>query len=429
VMKPDSQLEGFFRFFRDGYRILELSCLKNKGGRFIELCDYHSGSQQGNLRILEGKGGFGWFRFDRELRWFFLGEKLPDSDDRKEAVYSKTRNHRNYLPKRYHFERKSRVLDLAQSKILPGIKPSVTHTNGDNKPRVPRVEMSLDEPRPTRLFDFVWKPRNKTLRITVNEGSKREAKWVGLSTPLGPITKTYRAKSSNIEEVLDAQQSSICLEEMAQLQIQAEAQVEAQVEIKPTSIQASPLKDPTPASLTTASVVLLSREASRDHALKMVDYLPQGTPELILPEPFGSTATQELDFQEPLLVSDMEESELQLSFLETSTSKEFASPLSCIPLNMLAPAVTPPILQSCEAEALVNPSKWVSQQMNYFRKQVGVSISGHEPECMALLTRIDKDRQLLKRTTTSRKSTQKGLRELRNLSSSVNYEGKQVRCC
>jgi hypothetical protein len=60
---------------------------------------------------------------------------------------------------------------------------------------------------------------------------------------------------------------------------------------------------------------------------------------------------------------------------------------------------------------------------------VGVSISGHEPECMALLIHIDKDRQLLKRTTTSHKSVQKGLRELRNLSSSVNYEGKQLSCC
>ena len=38
------------------------------------------------------------------------------------------------------------------------------------------------------------------------------------------------------------------------------------------------------------------------------------------------------------------------------------------------------------------PSKWVSQQLNFFRKHVGVSISGHEQECMDLLTRIDKDR-------------------------------------
>jgi hypothetical protein len=51
---------GFFKSHRDGYRTLELSCMKNKGGRYVELSDYHSGSQQGNIRIPEGrlaKGG------------------------------------------------------------------------------------------------------------------------------------------------------------------------------------------------------------------------------------------------------------------------------------------------------------------------------------------------------------------------------------
>jgi hypothetical protein len=29
--------------------------MKNKGGRFVELLDYHSGSQQGHIQIPEGK--------------------------------------------------------------------------------------------------------------------------------------------------------------------------------------------------------------------------------------------------------------------------------------------------------------------------------------------------------------------------------------
>jgi hypothetical protein len=75
------------------------------------------------------------------------------------------------------------------------------------------------------------------------------------------------------------------------------------------------------------------------------------------------------------------------------------------------------------------PSKWVSQQLNFFRKHVEVSISGHEQECMDLLTRIDKDRQLKKPSNTLHKFVSKGVRVLRNLSSLVNYEGKQLRCC
>ena len=68
-----TQAIGFFKSHRDGYRTLELSCMKNKGGRYVELSDYHSGSQQGNIRILEGRFGTGWVSFAREIRHFFLG--------------------------------------------------------------------------------------------------------------------------------------------------------------------------------------------------------------------------------------------------------------------------------------------------------------------------------------------------------------------
>ena len=72
-------------------------------------------------------------------------------------------------------------------------------------------------------------------------------------------------------------------------------------------------------------------------------------------------------------------------------SEEPLSPLSCTPLNTMAAMVPPPLRLSCEDEVMTNPSKWVSQQMNFFRKHVGVSILGHELESLALLTRIDKD--------------------------------------
>lgn len=120
---------------------------------------------------------------------------------------------------------------------------------------------------------------------------------------------------------------------------------------------------------------------------------------------------------------------LDLTTVEYSVSEELSSPLVCTPIAILGPMVTPHPLLNYEDEAVINPSKWVSQQMNYFRKHVGVSISGHEPECLALLTKIDKERQLLKPPHIARKSASKGLRELRNLSSSVNYEGKQLSCC
>lgn len=65
--------KGYFQSFRDSYWTLELSCMKNKGGRFVELSDYHSGSQQGHIRIPEGKNRWSWIFFVQEIRQFFLG--------------------------------------------------------------------------------------------------------------------------------------------------------------------------------------------------------------------------------------------------------------------------------------------------------------------------------------------------------------------
>jgi hypothetical protein len=68
---PSTQA-GSFQFLRDGYRTLEMSCISNRGGRFVELVEYHGGSQRGNLRIPEGHRGVGWVRFLFELRRYFL---------------------------------------------------------------------------------------------------------------------------------------------------------------------------------------------------------------------------------------------------------------------------------------------------------------------------------------------------------------------
>ena len=63
---------GTFEFLHDGYHTLEFSCLSNRGGRFVELSEYHVGSQRGNLRIPEGQKGAGWAQFGSELRQYFL---------------------------------------------------------------------------------------------------------------------------------------------------------------------------------------------------------------------------------------------------------------------------------------------------------------------------------------------------------------------
>jgi hypothetical protein len=67
-------LEGFFEFFRDRYRVLELSCLSNRGGRFLDISEYHSGAQRGSIRLPEGRQGAGWSLFEFQVRKHFLCE-------------------------------------------------------------------------------------------------------------------------------------------------------------------------------------------------------------------------------------------------------------------------------------------------------------------------------------------------------------------
>jgi hypothetical protein len=423
MMKPGSHLEGFFRFFRDGYRILELSCLKNRGGRFIELRDYHSGSQQGNLRIPEGKGGTGWARFDRELRRFFLGENTMAFGDRNEAVgISKSRNQRDL----YRETRNPGKAVMDTSKILPRSKPSVTPEIWTS---MPRVELSRVEPRPTHLSVFKWNPAGKTICISIQEGGRREVQWVGLPSSSGPKINGFRTKANNNVEqvVLEAQVEKNL--ELAQLHVSVghePIQVEAQLSLKPTSIQVTfegPLEESVLEETELKNPVMLG-ECSRSFSDWVFDHTTHMESETSTP----INAIQEPVSPAPCLSSGDMVQDHQLAILEDSISEDPASPLSCSPLNSVVPTAPPPLCLSYE-EAMNNPSKWVSQQMNFFRKHVRVSISGHEPECLALLTRIDKDRQHLQPLHTPRKSVTKGLRELRNLSSSINYEGKQLSCC
>jgi hypothetical protein len=416
LLQQSSELKGFFRFKRTEYSTLEFSCLQNQRGRFVELCEYHGGAQRGGIRVPEGYLGKGWHRFAEELNSFFLGKQPPVEFREGRSRNGKTIPNRKLLDSR---DPPAKILHPAGD---------VTATNSANSNLLPRVTLDLDAIRPTWKCEFEWNPRVKTLRITKGVEGKRKVEWVGLKFKAQGLIQRDNGAFPQAQAPLEVSsepmridQSPTHVDDVAPAQLQTQAEI--QVEIEPTSIQDS-LKDSVLALVSDIDAV--AEETSRDQAVMVVDY--QGALELVPPEPLSPIATQKLEFQDSSSGSGMEVSGLQFSLLETMTSEEFASPLSCT-LNILALPVAPPLIQSCEDEALANPSKWVSQQMNYFRKQVGVSILGHEPECMALLIRIDKDRQLLKRTTTSRKSVHKGLRELRNLSSSVNYEGKQLICC
>jgi hypothetical protein len=178
VLRQTAELKGFFRFLRTEYSTLELSCLQNQHGRFVEICEYHGGAQRGGIRIPEGFRGKNWDRFVRELHSFFPGTATAEPQagepcngkgriklDKREirAGASSVSEARNG-----NFELKSRdTRDLKKSAVIA---------------ELPRVTMNPVAPRPTRKWDFKWEPGIKTLRITKSVEGKRIAEWVGLKT-------------------------------------------------------------------------------------------------------------------------------------------------------------------------------------------------------------------------------------------------------
>ncbi len=108
------------------------------------------------------------------------------------------------------------------------------------------------------------------------------------------------------------------------------------------------------------------------------------------------------------------------------------SPLLCVPLAIIDPldqGVVAPGITPIKGNA---HSKWVNRQYRDICKLVGFLIDSHEQECLELLRRIEDTRAQTKGAVSSRKlisPASKGKHELKNLVSSVNYDGKwRVRC-
>jgi hypothetical protein len=156
---PQFNTQGFLEFFRDGYHTVEVSGMKNDRGTFIEISEFHSGSQQGGIRVSEGRRGVGWAYFEKELRRFFLNEQ---SSSMSSSVMGRQRREKVSIN-----SGKERDLGKRIDNSLPAVE---IHR------RKSQAHLLVDAPRPTRRCEFKWKPHLKTLHITVSEGNVRQAK-------------------------------------------------------------------------------------------------------------------------------------------------------------------------------------------------------------------------------------------------------------
>jgi hypothetical protein len=75
------------------------------------------------------------------------------------------------------------------TKSAPDLQPTVLTL----KAKDGKSKMASNEPRPTRSFHFEWKPRSRTLRISLDQSSRRQVCWMGLEEGVG--LKAQKAES------------------------------------------------------------------------------------------------------------------------------------------------------------------------------------------------------------------------------------------
>ena len=436
LCKITDQPEGFFQSFRDGYRILEISCMKNKRGRFVELSDYHSGSQQGHIRIPEGKKRGGWDSFVKELRQFFLGcrlrlASLSGCAAASRAEASKISNQDLSRNSRFPLNGESRRLggDFAKSAgIMLNGRNSVFERIDFSQPHLPRVQLVEGGPRSTCHHTFLWNLAHRTLHITKEEGGKRAMSWVDVNSrpnelhvalgplkqpvaimPLSPDAKPIKPTKPNHRRKIRSKVEPVgqwglpsffsCLD-LDSCYEKGEASCDSQAS------EISALVSPAMISLVTRKFKeRWSLKSSASATMEALDHYHAPTDTTKLP------AT-------PISVSHT--SVLRLVLFSDDDTIDARRPIQSVALVAN---------HGGQFEGEEKRSKWLDTQYRRFSKQVGVSITGFENQCYSLLRRIDEERTKKLKDLGPRQSSVSGkkfVRELKRLTSFMNYEGKHV---
>ncbi|GMY04854.1 hypothetical protein FCV25MIE_00092, partial [Fagus crenata] len=411
LRNPQFNIQGFIQFFRDGYRTLEVSGI-------IDISEFHSGSQQGGIRVPDGRNGDG----------VNLGKK---SD-----------------------------LGKGFDNGLPAV--------GIHRPKL-RVQFLADAPRPMCSCDFIWKPCNKTLRITLSEGNLRQAKWAWINAPKQARMANTRAQDNEVEAPTQARIETARAQEPQVNEVAQRASKETWVPKQPQPSlglvdQLEILSWPSPIlidqnksevdSVTVEDLIaseedgLTAEEAIRDLVLHSsvsdvfgvegvtsdaaMEFVVAGTaiaPPLLLDRVNGMEMASLLLLEG---ASGYGSPPLPLPWSTRPDSERTQSPIVCKPLAKIAPLGFSKFTDQYLGDVLALEeamSLWVEQKYKDFGELVGMLIAGFEAECIALLCRIDAERKKGRHTLGPCKPTRsvkKGTRELRNLISTVNYGGKKV---
>uniref|UniRef100_A0A2N9GXU6 Reverse transcriptase domain-containing protein n=1 Tax=Fagus sylvatica TaxID=28930 RepID=A0A2N9GXU6_FAGSY len=437
LRNPNQNTEGFFEFQRDGNKMLEISCHANRGGRFVEVSEYHSGNQQGCIRVPEGRRGAGWSVFEFQSRKYFLCETrhtpatqaFPRQTHDTGMTAGGTRN-TNQDPRRQ--KRKSRKSRSTKSSGISGSSRDSRALGQSIAPITPTdvwrkkcldsnlkswVLMNPEAPRPTRKTSFIWNPSAKSLRAL--KPSPR-----GLNTsdpaPMDSDLHTSRVNASNVEaeasRLSDFQPESSDeapgrslgdseLSSVPPVNFEVTVRVEEPRAITDLTLARVDLEEEIQDTAQTGS-----ETQSHNDMKSRLDH-DTGVPSVEVPIPitsmvdaFEEPGCAEVVMPEPSLVTD-------LALCEAEPS----APLTCEPLAVVAP---PNVSVAPRKPHSLDRSTWVNTQYKGICELMGFPLESHEQQCLALLRRIEAARFIKKGEVGLRKmvvSGTKGARELRNL--------------
>ena len=341
--------------------------------------------------------------------------------------------------------RDPRAPDLMTAPITPSVKVGDKFPNSNT-----RVRMDPTAPRPTRRFGFIWKPKSHTLRIIKNTGEARKAQWhplrhkaVGLAQnvsqkdPSKDLTQAHTSLDSDVDQPTLKVTNGKETEASSTIDLRAEAAIELPMVThggcappfeSPVGDTAPPSSDGDHFEVGETSGVDYDSE-SEDSELVRVDLADSTTAlglVMVVPALLGEFSEDATLMLEDSGIVGVENPLPVVNFCSVE-DRDSSSPLSCSPLARIDPIECPiSVAVDCE----VSPgqhSQWVKKHYRGFCTLVGFPMDTHEQECLNLLQRIEADRLKYKcftRVKQSVGSVKKGARELRNLVSTINYNGR-----
>ena len=142
-----------------------------------------------------------------------------------------------------------------------------------------------------------------------------------------------------------------------------------------------------------------------------------GQPNLVLMEPKSNCGLSVLD------ASMVEEVALLVVVSGEEESSEVCTPLlTVIPLGMALSMEVHNESEVLDISGMLDVSKWVKNRIPSFSRVIGLSVNHHEKLCIAYLQRLESEMVVINQKVAF--SLGKGKRELRNLISTVNYDGR-----